>query len=166
MNGHPKDREGLSLSEYMHGHGVNIRHIGLLRSLYLTEVLQAFHPTRNLTLTPAFPNPTLDPTRNPTLNPAYLNPILDPSIKLAPLYLTPNPTFPTLDPTPFPTQDPTDPTFPTVNLDPANLDRDPTFPTLDPAPFHALQSELFREALCRTLKHILRYRLLYICVYT
>ncbi len=31
-NGHPKDRQGLSITEYMHQHGVNIRHIGLLRA--------------------------------------------------------------------------------------------------------------------------------------
>jgi hypothetical protein len=37
-HGHPREREGLSLSEYMHGHGVNLRHIGLLRSLMLKEV--------------------------------------------------------------------------------------------------------------------------------
>jgi hypothetical protein len=37
-HGHPREREGLSLSEYMHGHGVNLRHIGLLRSLLLKEV--------------------------------------------------------------------------------------------------------------------------------
>lgn len=30
-NGHPKERQGLGITEYMHHHGVNIRHIGLLR---------------------------------------------------------------------------------------------------------------------------------------
>ena len=40
-HGHPRDREGLSLSEYMHGHGVNLRHIGLLRSLLLQEIAAA-----------------------------------------------------------------------------------------------------------------------------
>ena len=30
-NGHPLKREGLSITEYMHRHGVNIRHVGLLR---------------------------------------------------------------------------------------------------------------------------------------
>lgn len=30
-NGHPKERQGLSITEYMHQHGVNIRHVGLLR---------------------------------------------------------------------------------------------------------------------------------------
>ena len=41
LHGHPRDREGLSLSEYMHGHGVNLRHIGLLRSLLLQEIAAA-----------------------------------------------------------------------------------------------------------------------------
>lgn len=31
VNGHPLRREGLSITEYMHRHGVNIRHMGLLR---------------------------------------------------------------------------------------------------------------------------------------
>ena len=39
--GHPRDREGLSLSEYMHGHGVNLRHIGLLRKLFLEEATRS-----------------------------------------------------------------------------------------------------------------------------
>ena len=29
--GHPMEREGLSITEYMHKHGINIRHTGLLR---------------------------------------------------------------------------------------------------------------------------------------
>lgn len=37
--GHPKDREGLSLIEFMHGHGVNLRHIGLLRRYFIHEVV-------------------------------------------------------------------------------------------------------------------------------
>jgi hypothetical protein len=125
LHGHPKDREGLSLSEYMHGHGVNIRHIGLLRSLYLREVAQAFQPTPD---------------------PAPFNPAL-PTLITAPL-----------DPAFQPTPDPFQRIFNSAPLD-FIPDRQPTnlaFPTLDPVHFHALQSELFREALCRTLKQILR----------
>lgn len=37
VRGHPMEREGLSITEYMHKHGVNIRHSGLLRHLILTS---------------------------------------------------------------------------------------------------------------------------------
>ena len=37
VRGHPMEREGLSITEYMHKHGVNIRHAGLLRHLILTS---------------------------------------------------------------------------------------------------------------------------------
>jgi hypothetical protein len=38
IHGHPMEREGLTITEYMHKHGVNIRHAGLLRQqIYLAS---------------------------------------------------------------------------------------------------------------------------------
>jgi hypothetical protein len=38
VRGHPMEREGLSITEFMHKQGVNIRHAGLLRHLILISI--------------------------------------------------------------------------------------------------------------------------------
>jgi hypothetical protein len=39
-NGHPKERQGLGITEYMHQHGVNIRHMGLLRHYLRNQLVE------------------------------------------------------------------------------------------------------------------------------
>lgn len=45
VRGHPMTREGLSITEYMHKNGVNIRHSGLLRSQLLIASLSTSNET-------------------------------------------------------------------------------------------------------------------------
>ena len=44
LHGHPQHREGLTLCEYLHNHGVNLRHLGLLRYHYLLQAASLHHP--------------------------------------------------------------------------------------------------------------------------
>ena len=44
VHGHPQHREGLTLCEYLHNHGVNLRHLGLLRYHYLLQAASQYHP--------------------------------------------------------------------------------------------------------------------------
>lgn len=140
-HGHPREREGLSLSEYMHGHGVNLRHIGLLRSHLLKEVETAAADVARNRSAPSVASTDPHPDSLSISEESY-----DGSRHTSS------------------TDHPIDVTgsshsaFPSVPS--GSRDRGPDTETdalpggpvgLTPA-LYALQSELFLEALCRTLK--------------